>query len=373
MTRARHRADPFRTDREGVSSCSAAALVVLARPGRPASPGVGRRDRPRRQPGRPRVGLSPSRSPTTKARSSASRARRSASSASRPPTRRSRSRWARATAWWAAPTPTTTRREAAGLPDVVEPDEACSLEQIVALEPDLVLASRQRLHAACRHRAAARAGLPGAGGLSPRRSTRSLADIRLIGEAAGRAARQPTRWRPSMAAAPRHGGGRRGDATGERAAHLLRDRLRPRASTARPPAPSYADMIELAGGEPITTADPSVYSIPLERLVDGRPGGHRPGRCASTGRAPPRSLARPGWGGMTAVAQRRRPARQRHDRHPPGAAARRRPRVPGARHPSGARAARASPPIRPCAPEPPTAAPHRSPDPPMQAGVPSAR
>jgi iron complex transport system substrate-binding protein len=68
------------------------------------------------------------------------------------------------------------------------------------------------------------------------------------------------------------------------------------------PAPDsfVADMVNLAGGEPITTTDPAVFAIPLERLVTLDPevivlGDAAYGTC-------PDSLAtRAGWAGMTAV------------------------------------------------------------------------
>ncbi|MDP8903866.1 MAG: helical backbone metal receptor [Chloroflexota bacterium] len=68
------------------------------------------------------------------------------------------------------------------------------------------------------------------------------------------------------------------------------------------PAPEsfVADMVELAGGEPITTTDPAVFAIPLERLVTLDPevivlGDARYGVCPDAVRQ------RAGWSGMTAV------------------------------------------------------------------------
>ena len=68
------------------------------------------------------------------------------------------------------------------------------------------------------------------------------------------------------------------------------------------PAPNsfVADMVALAGGEPITTTDPAVFSISVERLVDLDPevivlGDAQYGVC------PADVAARPGWSGMTAV------------------------------------------------------------------------
>jgi iron complex transport system substrate-binding protein len=68
------------------------------------------------------------------------------------------------------------------------------------------------------------------------------------------------------------------------------------------PAPNsfIADMVSIAGGEPITTTDPAVFSISVERLVDEDPeviilGDAQYGVC------PEQVAARPGWDSMTAV------------------------------------------------------------------------
>lgn len=68
------------------------------------------------------------------------------------------------------------------------------------------------------------------------------------------------------------------------------------------PAPDsfVADMVDLAGGEPITTTDPAVFSISLERLVTLDPEVIVLGDAAY-GVCPAGVAARPAWGGMTAV------------------------------------------------------------------------
>ncbi len=68
------------------------------------------------------------------------------------------------------------------------------------------------------------------------------------------------------------------------------------------PAPEsfVADMVALAGGEPITTSDPAVFSIPLEELVVADPEVIVVGD-ANYGVCPADVAARPGWGDMTAV------------------------------------------------------------------------
>lgn len=68
------------------------------------------------------------------------------------------------------------------------------------------------------------------------------------------------------------------------------------------PAPDsfLADMIVRAGGDPITTADPVIWSIPLEELVVADPEVIVLGD-ANYGTCPAAVAARPGWDGMTAV------------------------------------------------------------------------
>ena len=69
------------------------------------------------------------------------------------------------------------------------------------------------------------------------------------------------------------------------------------------PAPDsfVADMVALAGGEPITTGDPSVFSIPLEELIVADPEVIIVGD-ANYGVCPADVTGRPGWEDMTAVA-----------------------------------------------------------------------
>jgi len=68
------------------------------------------------------------------------------------------------------------------------------------------------------------------------------------------------------------------------------------------PAPDsfVADMVSLAGGDPITTSDPAVFSISLERLVTLDPEVIVLGDAAY-GTCPDGVVGRPGWAGMTAV------------------------------------------------------------------------
>jgi len=68
------------------------------------------------------------------------------------------------------------------------------------------------------------------------------------------------------------------------------------------PAPDsfVADMVNLAGGDPITTTDPAVFAIPLERLVTLDPEVIVLGDAAY-GICPDSLVTRAGWAGITAV------------------------------------------------------------------------
>jgi iron complex transport system substrate-binding protein len=68
------------------------------------------------------------------------------------------------------------------------------------------------------------------------------------------------------------------------------------------PAPDsfVADMVVLAGGDPVTTSDPAVFAIPLEELLVADPEVIVVGD-ANYGVCPRDVAARPGWSGMTAV------------------------------------------------------------------------
>jgi iron complex transport system substrate-binding protein len=61
-----------------------------------------------------------------------------------------------------------------------------------------------------------------------------------------------------------------------------------------------AEMVKLAGGDPITTGSPTVFSIPLEKLVAADPQVIVLGD-ANYGTTPKDVAGRPGWSGMTAV------------------------------------------------------------------------
>jgi iron complex transport system substrate-binding protein len=68
------------------------------------------------------------------------------------------------------------------------------------------------------------------------------------------------------------------------------------------PAPDsfVADMVNLAGGNPVTTTDPAVFSISLEQLVADDPQLIVLGDAAY-GTCPPDVASRPGWESISAV------------------------------------------------------------------------
>jgi iron complex transport system substrate-binding protein len=126
-----------------------------------------------------------------------------------------------------------------------------------------------------------------------------LADIELIGQAIGA---------ETEASAIVEGMTARMDAVAEAAGELD---TRPRTyyeldyfegATFGPAPDSFvADMVELAGGEAITTGDPVVFEMPLERLVAADPEVIVLGDAAY-GVCPADVAARAGWSELSAVA-----------------------------------------------------------------------
>jgi iron complex transport system substrate-binding protein len=186
--------------------------------------------------------------------------------------------------------------EAAALPDVVTFDTGVNMEQVVALDPDLVLAAGNNFTPPAHIDRMRVLGFPVLV-VYAETVDEVLADIQLIGNALGDS----------------------GDATEivwemqvdlgvvESAVTGLDERPRTFYQIGSEPeiygpAPDsfIADMVELAGGDPITTSDPSVFSIPVEQLVAADPevivvGDALYGVCPDT------VMARPGWETMTAV------------------------------------------------------------------------
>ncbi len=220
---------------------------------------------------------------------------RSASSASLPPTPRSSSRWAPATAWSAAPTGMTTPRRPTAITPVAS-FTGVDMEQLVALEPDLVLAAGNFFTPPDDIARMRELGYPVVVVYAPDIPT-VLADIELIGAALG-ADEAAAAMTATMAA--------QFEAIGEAVGDV---EARPRTfyqvgsePEIYAPAPGsfVADMVTFAGGDPITTADAAAWSIPLEELLVADPEVIILGD-ANYGVCPDDVAARPGWNEMTAV------------------------------------------------------------------------
>ncbi len=170
------------------------------------------------------------------------------------------------------------------------------MEQVVALEPDLVLAAGNYLTPPADIARMRELGYPVVVVYADTVDA-VLADIELIGDAVGE-----------------------GDAARDLTAAMRADIDQITAAVAqtddRPrvfyqigsepeiygPAPGsfIADMVVLAGGDPILTSDPAVFSIPVEQLVAADPEVIVVGD-ANYGVCPESVMVRPGWDVMTAV------------------------------------------------------------------------
>lgn len=185
--------------------------------------------------------------------------------------------------------------EAAALPDVVV-NVRVLIEQIVELEPDLVLAAGNNFTPAADIARLRELGMPVLVTYADAMDG-AQHDIRLIGSALGADA-EAEQIVDGMEA-------RVAEVTA--AVGAIEDR--PRVfyelgadTQIYAPAPDSfpADLITLAGGEPITTTDPAVFSISLERVVALDPEVIVLGD-ANYGVCPGDVSGRPGWGSITAV------------------------------------------------------------------------
>jgi iron complex transport system substrate-binding protein len=184
--------------------------------------------------------------------------------------------------------------EAVPLPDVAS-FGSVDLEQIVALEADLVIAGGNEFTPSDAIRSLRDLEIPVVVIYAPTVDA-VAADVELIGQAIGSADEA-------------------GDVAEEMRTEIdaltaaVADMARPRvfyeidATTAiyGPADDSYlAEMIELAGGEPITTGSAISFEIPLEQLVAADPEVIILGDAAF-GTTAEQVAARPAWGEMTAV------------------------------------------------------------------------
>lgn len=186
--------------------------------------------------------------------------------------------------------------EAADVP-VVATFAGVDVEQIVALEADLVVSGGSGLSQGPAVEQLRNAGIPVVV-VYPTTVAGAIEGIQLMGLASGEA-EAATDLADSMTAQL------------EAIAAVTATVERPRTfyeidygqAIFTPPADSiYGEMIRLAGGEPIS-GDPS-YSISLEALVDGDPEVILLGDAAY-GVTPDQVAARPGWAGLTAVREGR--------------------------------------------------------------------
>lgn len=187
--------------------------------------------------------------------------------------------------------------EAPALPDVAT-FQGVLMEQLVALDPDLVLASGMGLTPDTDIARMRDLGYPVVSTYATSIDD-VMTDITLIGEALG-------------GEAPRAAGA----VTSSMAADLERIEALAATTDTRPrtfyetgdqpelygvaPGSFAADMIERAGGDPITTSDPNVWTMPLEQLVAADPEVILLGDAAY-GVCPDIVAQRPGWGDISAV------------------------------------------------------------------------
>jgi iron complex transport system substrate-binding protein len=187
--------------------------------------------------------------------------------------------------------------EAVALPDVAT-YSSVDVEKIVGLEPDLVIAGGNNFNSA--------EAIEQLRSISSRRIpvlvvyagdvAGVLADIELVGTAIGEqeaAVRMTDEMRSQI------------EAVASATAGLARPRTFYELDATReiygPADDSFvAEMVRLAGGDPITTGSPTVFSISLERLVAADPEVIILGD-ANYGVKADDVVARPGWADMAAV------------------------------------------------------------------------
>lgn len=186
--------------------------------------------------------------------------------------------------------------EAVALPDVAS-FQGVDVERIVGLEADLVVAGGNAFNSPDALTKLRGLGIPVLVVYAPDVAT-VLKDIELVATAAGEPAAGA-----AMAERMRAEIGAIGDSIA--AAGGARPRVFYELDATKeiygPADDSFiAELIALAGGDPITTGSPTVFSIPLETLLAADPGVIVLGDAAY-GTTPAIVAARPGWSGMTAV------------------------------------------------------------------------
>ncbi|MCY7417438.1 MAG: helical backbone metal receptor [Chloroflexi bacterium] len=189
--------------------------------------------------------------------------------------------------------------EAAALPDVAT-FTGVLMEQVVALEPDLVLAAGNGFTPDADIVRMRELGYPVVV-VYAEDVEGVMADIRLIGDALGGDADAAAEsMATDMAASIEHISALVA-ATGNTPRTFYEIGDQPELYG---PAPDsfIADLVRLAGGDAITTTDPAVFSIPVEQLIVADPEVIVLGD-ALYGVCPDVVAARPGWAGITAVTE----------------------------------------------------------------------
>jgi iron complex transport system substrate-binding protein len=184
--------------------------------------------------------------------------------------------------------------EAAALPDLAT-YQGVVMEQLVAADPDLVLAAGNGLNPPADIARIRELGIPVLV-LYPEDVPDVLHDIELIGQAIGE---------PDAAETMTSAMAQRIDAISAATAAVPQPRtfyeLGAEPELYGPADESFvADMVTLAGGEPITTGSTTAFNLSLERLVDEDPEVIVLGD-ANYGTTVEQVKARPGWAVMTAV------------------------------------------------------------------------
>jgi iron complex transport system substrate-binding protein len=187
--------------------------------------------------------------------------------------------------------------DAAALPDVVSQTKVLT-ERIVALEPDLILASGNDLTPQADVDRLRSLGYPVVV-VYPQTVDGVLADIRLIGTALGGGAASTAEAVSTAIATDIHHITDLAAATAGRPRTLYEIYYGP--DLYAPADDSFiADLVERAGGDAITTGDPTVFSLPLEQLVVADPQVIVLGD-ALYGTCPDAVATRAGWADLTAV------------------------------------------------------------------------
>lgn len=185
--------------------------------------------------------------------------------------------------------------EAAELPDVAT-FTGVILEQVVELAPDVVLAAGNFFTPPDDIARMRELGYPVVVVYAPDVPT-VLRDIELIGAAIGASAEAEAMTAGMQAQLDAIAAAAAGIGTTPRTFYQIGSEPEIYA-----PAPGsfVADMVSRAGGDPVTTSDPSVFAIPLEELILADPEVIVVGD-ANYGVCPADVAARPGWSEMTAV------------------------------------------------------------------------